>query len=126
MLERDTSVILDVLIQPQAGRRTREQVAEQRPARGKRVMPQVVSVKLDQVEGIQENAIVLPAIPDALEIRDPVVATSHRLAVDDTRMRGQLGQCLDNERKATGQVVAWPAVELYSFAYFAGDNPEAV
>ena len=126
MLERDTSVILDVLIQPQAGRRTREQVAEQRLARGERVMPQVVSVKLDQVEGVQENAIVVPAIPDALKIRDPVVTTSHRFAVDDTRTQAQLGQCLHNQRKATGRVVTRPAVELNSSASFSGDNPEAV
>ena len=104
MLEHDRPVIPNGFIEPQTRPRTREQVAEQRLARGERVMPQVVAVKLDQVKGVQENAIIVPATPDALEIRDPVVTTSHRLAVDDTRTRGQLGQCLDNERKATGQV----------------------
>jgi hypothetical protein len=40
--------------------------------------------------------------------------------------RQQVGQSLDNEREAVGQVVAWPAVELHPLAFLAGDDPEAV
>jgi hypothetical protein len=34
--------------------------------------------------------------------------------------------CLDNQRKASGQVVSGAAVELYALAHLSGDNAEAV
>jgi hypothetical protein len=40
------------------------------------------AVKLDQIEGIEEHAPIVPAIADALEGRDPVLAARDRLAVD--------------------------------------------
>jgi hypothetical protein len=38
-----------------------------------RIAPQVVTVKLDQVEGVEEHASVIPTIADALEIGDAAV-----------------------------------------------------
>jgi len=45
---------------------------------------------------------------------------------DHAGPRPQLGHCLDNERKAVGQVIARTAVELHPFSTLAGDNSEAV
>ena len=102
MFEHDRSVLLDVFIQSQARRRTRENVAEQCFAGGERVAPQVVTVEFDKVEGVQENALIVALAADALEVRDSMIVTGDRLSVDDARAQGQLGQSLDNEREAVG------------------------
>ena len=83
--------------------RTPEQARERRLAHCERVAPQIVAVEFDQVEGIEEHARVVTPIPDAVEGRDPVIATCHRFAVDDAGARAQLGDCLDNEREAVGR-----------------------
>ena len=44
----------------------------------------------------------------------------------DARPRAQTSEGLDDERKAVGQVVTWPAVKLHPLAFFAVDHPEAV
>src|SRR5258707_4363371 len=67
--------------------------------------PQVIAVKLDQVEGVQEHARVVAAIADAVEARHAVVAAAHRLAVDDAGARAQAGKGLDDQREGIGQVV---------------------
>jgi hypothetical protein len=40
-------------------------------------------LRLDQVKGIEEHAIVVMVVPDAIEGCDPVVTARHRLPVDD-------------------------------------------
>src|SRR3954447_13068943 len=49
-----------------------------------------------------------------------VVTTCDRFP-DDAGPRAQPGECLDNERKAVGQVIAWTAVEPHPIAILAGD-----
>jgi hypothetical protein len=39
------------------------------------VTPKIVAVKLEQVESVEEDARVVALVPDAIERRDPVVAT---------------------------------------------------
>ena len=46
-----------------------------------RIAAQIVPVQLDQVEGVQEHAVVVPAISDQIKRRVLVVVTRHRLAV---------------------------------------------
>jgi hypothetical protein len=87
---------------------------------------QVIAVEFDQVEGVEENAIIVVPVTDAVERRYPVLAARDRLSVDDAGLRAQLGHCLDDERKAIGQVIARPAVELHPFAVLARDDAEAV
>src|SRR5271165_7004981 len=72
------------------------------------------TVQLDQVERIEEHAPVVPAIADAVEARDAIVAACHRLAVDDAGARTQPGEALDDEREALGEVVARPTVEPHA------------
>jgi hypothetical protein len=52
-----------------------------------RIAPQVFAVKLDQVEGIEEDALVVPAIADAIERRDPVIAARHVTTGSPRRIR---------------------------------------
>src|SRR6516165_6248289 len=66
------------------------------------------------------------AIADAVEARDPVLAASDRLAVEDAGARAQPGERLDDEREAVSEIVARPAVELHAVAVLARDHPEAV
>jgi hypothetical protein len=55
-----------MLVQPQARRRAREKAGECRLANSERVTPQVVTVQLDQVEGVEEHARVVPAMADTV------------------------------------------------------------
>jgi hypothetical protein len=79
MMEDDSSVLLEVLIKPQTRCRTREHLGEQCFAHGERIAPQIITVQPDQIEGVQENAIIVVSISDALEVRDSVVAARDRL-----------------------------------------------
>jgi len=119
-------LLVHVFIEAQPRPRTREQAGERRLTHSERVTPQVVTVQLDQVEGVEEDARVMLAIADAVEARDPVLAASDRLAVDDAGPQPQLSQRLDDEREAVSEIVARPAVEPHALAALAGDHPEAV
>jgi hypothetical protein len=49
-----------------------------------RLAPQVVAaIQFDQVEGVQEHAAVVAAVPDTIEARHAVVVTAHRLAMQE-------------------------------------------
>ena len=86
----------------------------------------VIAVKLDQVEGPQEHALVMPAIPDQVERRDAVRTARDCLPVDDAGPRLEPRHGLDDPREPPGQVVARPAVEPHPLAILAGDAAEAV
>jgi hypothetical protein len=51
-----------------------------RTASGSR--PEIISVQLDQVEGVEEPARVVPPVAYQVEARHAVVAAADRLAVD--------------------------------------------
>jgi hypothetical protein len=53
------------------------------PERGfahQRLTPQVVAVPLDQIEGVQEHAGVMPPVADAIEARHAIVIAGNGLA----------------------------------------------
>jgi hypothetical protein len=76
-----------------------------------RVGSEIVAVKFDQVESVQENAFVMVAVANAIEQSDPVVITGNRLAVDDVGARARAGQCLEDQGKTTREIIAGKAVE---------------
>src|ERR1700730_2127764 len=115
-----------VLIQSQAWSRSREHAGERGLTHVQRVAPQVVAVKFDQVEGPHEHVCVVVPVPDTIEGCDPIVTARHGLPVDDTGLRAQLGQRLDYEGKAVGQIVPRSAVEPHPPACLACHDPEAV
>ena len=53
----------------------------------KRVAPQVVAVQLDQVEGVEEDALVSALVPDEIERGDAAVIAGDSFAVDDAGAR---------------------------------------
>jgi hypothetical protein len=59
-----------VLIVSQSRRRTCDQTGQHGLANRVRVAPQVVALKLDQVEGVEEHARVVAPVADAIERRD--------------------------------------------------------
>ena len=62
------------------------------------IAAQVVTVQLDQVEGVQEHGAVVAPIADAIDLGDAAPVAGDRLAVDDARARAQPGQRLDDQR----------------------------
>src|SRR5436190_20731861 len=66
----------------------------------KRMTPEIVAVKFDQIECVKEYAFVMAAVADAIERSNAVVITGNRLAVDDAGARPQAGQGLDDQREA--------------------------
>jgi hypothetical protein len=82
--------------------------------------------QLDQVEGVEEDAIIMPAIAQQIERRQAVVVASHSLAVDDAGARAQTRQRFDDQREAVGEIVARPAEEAHLVASLAGNDPETV
>jgi len=65
----------------------------------KRVTPEVVAVQLDQVERVQEHAVVSALVPNEVERGNAVVIAGDGLAVDDAGARAQAGQRVDDRRK---------------------------
>src|SRR5947207_530021 len=72
----------------------------------KRMTPEIVAVKFDQIECVKEYAFVMAAVADAIERSNAVVITGNRLAVDDAGARPQAGQGLDDQREAIGEIIA--------------------
>ena len=88
MLKHERAVrLFHELIEPEAGSRAGEYAGERCLAHLERVTPQVIAIKLDQVEGKQKHVLVMAPIPDAVEIRHSVITTGHRLPVDDAGSR---------------------------------------
>ena len=99
---------------------------ERRLAHLKRLAPQIVTVKLDQVEGVQENVRVIAPVPEPVKRRHAVMATSNGLAINDAGARPQAGQGLNDQWEAPGEIIAGPAVEPHMVAVLPGDDPEAI
>ena len=92
----------------------------------KRITPQIGAVQLDEVEGVQKRAVIMAAVADEIERGNAVVIAGDRFAVDDSGARAQARQRLDDQRKASGEVIAWTAVEPHLRASLAGNDSEAV
>jgi hypothetical protein len=45
-----------------------------------------------------------------------------RLSIDDAGARAQAGQCIDDQREATGEIIAGP----HLWPVLPGDNPNAI
>jgi hypothetical protein len=63
---------------------------------------QVVAVQLDQVEGVQERAVIMAAVANEIERGNAVVIAGDSFAVDNARARAQTCQRLDDRREAAG------------------------
>jgi len=83
-------------------------------------------LKLDQVESVDEDTVVVAVVANEIERRHTIVVASHGLAVDNAGARAQPGQRFDDQREATGEIVAWTTIEPHPLAILAGNDTEAV
>jgi hypothetical protein len=113
-------------IKPYAGAGLGHDRCERGLADFKRIAPQIVAVQLDEVEGVEEYALVSAVVTDQIERGNAVVIAGDGFAVDDAGARAQVGDCFDDQREAAGEVVAGTAVEPHLRASLAGNNAEAV
>src|SRR4029450_13413973 len=72
MGEDGRAVAFDMLIEPDAGPGLSHDRCERGLADLKRVTPQVVAVQLDQVEGVEEHAIVSAVVSNEMNEATPV------------------------------------------------------
>ena len=74
MMEDEGAIFLvQVLVNPQPRRGTRERALEQRLPLDQRFAPHVGPVELDQIEGPHEHALVAVPSPDQFKTSDPVI-----------------------------------------------------
>src|SRR5262245_1510639 len=92
----------------------------------KRITPQGVAVQLDEVESVEEYALVSALVPDEIERGDTVVIAGDSFAVDDAGARAQACQRLDDQREAASEVIARTAVEPHPLAVLAGNDAKAI
>jgi hypothetical protein len=65
-------------------------------------------------------------VTDEIERGNAVVIAGDSFAIDDAGARAYPGQRLDDQREATGEIIARTAVEPHLRALLAGNNPKAI
>ena len=115
-----------MLVEPDAGAGFGHDRCERGLAHLKRIAPQVVAVQFDQVEGVEEYAVVSAVVTDEIERGNTVVIAGDGFTVDDAGARAQACQRLDDQRETTGEIVARTAVEPHPLAVLAGNDAEAI
>src|SRR5262249_48179274 len=115
------AVALHVFVEPDAGAGLGHDRCERGLADLKRITAQVVTVQFDEVEGVEEYALVSAVVPDEIERGNAVVIAGDSFAVDNAGARAQAGQCLDYQPEAMGEIVARTAIEAYSRPVLPGD-----
>src|SRR6516162_7646380 len=126
MGEDGRAVALDMLVESDAGAGPGHDRCERGLADLKRIMPQVVAVQLDQVEGVQERAVIIAAVANEIERGNAVVIAGDSFAVDNAGARAQPGERINDQREAMGEIVAGTAIEPHLRAILAGNDAEAV
>ncbi len=72
MAEDDRAVVLDVIIEPDAIASLGQNIGQCRLADFERIVAQVVAVQLDQVEGVQEHAVIVAPVAMRLKLGNPL------------------------------------------------------
>src|SRR5262249_21308286 len=115
-----------MLIEAQAKASFGQHTSKRGLAHFQRITPQVVAVQLDQIESVEEGTVVVAVGADEIERRHAIVIASDSFAIDDARARAQPGDRINDQWKATGEVVAGTAVEPHLRAVLAGDDSESI
>jgi hypothetical protein len=76
------AVAFDMLVEPDAGAGLGQNRCERGLADLKRLVPQVVAVQLDQVEGVEEYTLVSALVTDEIERGNAVVIAGDSLPVE--------------------------------------------
>src|SRR5262249_22186185 len=83
MGEDGRAVALDMLVEPDAGAGLGYDRCERALADLKWMAPKIVAVQFDEVEGVQEYALVSAVVTDKIERGNAVVIAGNSFAVDD-------------------------------------------
>src|SRR5262249_1449164 len=78
------------------------------------------SSPFDEVEGVEEYAVVSALVTNEIERGNAVVIAGDSFAIDDAGARAEASQRLNDQREATGEVIARTAVEPHLRASLAG------
>jgi hypothetical protein len=101
VLEDERSVLMvEVLVEPDAKRCSRQYPLKCSLAHGKRIAPHVIPIKLDQIECPHEHVCIMTTVPDTIKQGDAVIPTRDGFPVDNAGPRAQPRERLDNEREA--------------------------
>ena len=126
MREDGRAVAFQMLVEAQAKASFGQHTSKRGLAHFQGITPHVVAVQFDQVEGVQERAVIMAAVANEIERGNAFVIAGNGLAVDDAGARAQARQRLDDQREAMGEVIAGTAVEPHLRASLAGNDAEAV
>src|SRR5258708_4695946 len=111
MGEDGRAVAFDMLVEPDAGAGLGHDRCERGLADLKRITPQIVPVQLDEIEGVEEYALVSALVTDQIERSSAIVIADDSFAVDDAGARAQACQRLDDQRETMAEIIAGTAVE---------------
>src|SRR5262249_31935895 len=126
MGEDGRAITFNMLVEAQAKASFGQHTSKRGLAHFQRITPQVVPVQFNEVEGVEEYALVSAVVADEIERRHALVVASNRLPIDDAGARAQACQRLDDQREAAGEVITAPAVEPRPLAILAGDDSESI
>src|SRR5262249_37603466 len=90
--EDGRAVALDMLVEPDAGACLGHDRCERGFANLKWIVPQVVTVQFDEVEGVLERAVIMAAAANEIERGNAVIIAGDSLAVDDAGACAQARQ----------------------------------
>jgi hypothetical protein len=83
----DVAWFINVFVEHEAGLGPPYEIGECCLAALDGLVPQVIAVKLDQIEGVKEDVPVLAAVAQPVKYRHAIPITGDRLAVDQARRR---------------------------------------
>ena len=89
-VEHDVAGMREMGVELQPRQRTAQQARQRLLAHLKRLSPQVIAVKLQEIEGNEEDLRVVTAMPQLVKARHPALVAAHRLAVDQAAAHLQL------------------------------------
>jgi hypothetical protein len=106
MAENGLTIALHMLVKPNAGASLGHDGCERGLANLKRITPEVVAVQFDQVEGVQERAVIMAAVANEIERGNAVVVAGDSFTVDDAGARTQPRERINDQREAVGEIIA--------------------
>jgi hypothetical protein len=126
VLENELAVASDVLVKLDSGRRLREQRFEPGLACVQRLRPKVRAVEFEQIEGIEQRAVIVLAAVKLVEDGEPAGIATDRLAVDRRRAGPQRRHGRDDQRIALRPVEAAAREQADAAVRLPGDQPITV
>src|SRR5262249_44046908 len=114
MGEDGRTIALQMLVEVQSKASFGQHTSKRGLAHFQRITPHVVAIQLDQVEGVEEDTVIVAVVADEIERGNAVVIAGDSFAIDDAGTRTQACQCLNDQRKAVSEVIARTTIEPHS------------